>query len=150
MSRLSGKLAQAVGKSWENILINVCLRQGYKAIQIHQGCRMLWSSRKMNAIPIKNPFDFIIVGHNRALFLDCKTTKNKKMPPNMIKKHQLEDLSECEKNGFMSGFLVHFRSSENIVFFNASVIKTIGAQSIGEDQGIHIGTINSFNIDLIA
>lgn len=147
-NQLRGKKAQASGDRWENILFSNAYRQGFHPCRIPNGCKSIGLNR---LIRVESPFDFILSKvPGVVLFLDTKTCGTKNFSHSQLKKHQIEELRFCELAGALAGYLVHFQTINQVVFFSALQLMNLESKkSLKPKDGIILGKELDFNLDLI-
>lgn len=74
---------------------------------------------------VKTPFDFVVSKKKMVLFCDTKTTGEDAFPYSAIDQNQLKHLLPLHENGFMSGYIIHFRNKNAIVFVSAGHLSEI-------------------------
>lgn len=142
----AGKIAQKKGQRFETFIKNCAFASRFFPIQIPDGCD---TKRGPNGRPVllrvQTPFDFILIGHQQAIFLDTKTTQDKSFSHSKIKHHQLINLLEASKAG-PAGYLVLFETLRLVVFFSAQKLQSIQArQSLKPQDGLVLGPPETWN-----
>ena len=134
--RLSGLRAKRAGESWENLLESSAWRAGCKVIRIPSGCR--WVSG-VKAVPVKTPFDFVLIKAGKSIYCDAKTTLEKNWSYSSNDPQQIASLSECAKGGCRAGYIVNFRSLKKIIFFSVEKLSGLRPrESLSPEQGINL------------
>lgn len=100
--------------------------------------------RGQKLIQIKTPFDWILVHNGTVVFVDCKSLeKGSTFPSSLIKAHQAFALEATQHHGCQSGYIVHFKEHNAVVFFDAEKLKaTHFGHSLKADEGIYLGTFD--------
>lgn len=146
MTRVAaGRQAQAKGERWQTLFQNSAVRQGFHCIRIPDGCRTV--QRRLIRVP--SPFDFIISKTGlTCAFLDTKTCKTRKFAFSGKVAHQVYNLNLLEKHGLKAGYLVHFQTSSEVVFFPASKLSgMLERTSLGAEDGIILGIEMNFSLE---
>lgn len=143
---LSGKKAQAFGKGFEQAVSDQGNREGFLVIKWPDGCRRVAGFLKL--IPVKTPFDFTLISSGKAIFFDAKTFDKNTISRGDLVEHQINVLSEIEKRGFVSGYLVYFRKPNKVVFFEGHKLMLLAqtGSSLKWEDGFQIGTITDFEL----
>lgn len=135
-NRQGGWLAKKIGASFENRIEALCSIQGISFIDIPDGCRRIGPNPR-DLLQVKSPFDCII-GYEEMIFcLDLKTCANKSFPASLISPHQLKALRDVHYHQW-AGYLIHFRSIDKIVFFDAFTLYEC-TKSLKPDDGFIVG-----------
>lgn len=105
-------------------------------IKIPSGCR--WVSG-VKAVPVKTPFDFVLIKGGKSIFCDAKTTLDKTWSYSSNDPKQVHWLSECAKGGCRAGYIVNFRSISKIIFFSVEKLSGLRPrESLSPEQGINL------------
>lgn len=145
--KIAGHKARDFGGLFEKMLQNRCVLSNVAFVKIPDGCIMIRS--KYGVIPkrVKTPFDFVIADNGKAVFLDCKTLESGNFSHSMLKEHQVESLKMLQKKDCVAGYLIWFRDADAVCFFEAFRLATLRPrESIGPDDGVLLGTSQSFNL----
>lgn len=147
--RVAAWKSQRIGKSWENILRHACRVQLVELVRIPDGCRQVGP----RLVRVKSPFDWIMasppieIGDAAAgcysAHVDTKTITGAKLARCDLPQHQLEDLVRLNRAS-VTGFLVWFRPSDRVVFFDAQV--ALLRTSIPMEEGLDIGTVDDMDL----
>lgn len=138
--RLSGKIAQARGKSFEIRFQNVCKILGVEIQRIPDGCRQV--GRRI--VRTKTPFDFVLAYKQRSAFIDVKTTKKNSFSFSEIVPHQLEALKKMSAGG-VAGYIICF--PEQIYFVDVAILsETKPGESINLIYANKLGNVHFFDI----
>lgn len=145
---IAGKKSKSRGEYWEALVRSVAYRQGFGVIRIPDGCRQVSAVKLLR---VKTPFDFVLVKQpSISIFVDTKTTKAKAFCFSALTTHQIEALMDCEKAGFDAGYLVHFQTSDEVVFFSAITLNRLGMNaSLKPNEGLIIGREQAFDLNQI-
>jgi len=142
----AGKVAQKKGQRFEIFIKNCAFASRFFPIQIPDGCdTKRGPGGRTVLIRVQTPFDFILIGHQQAIFLDTKTTSATTFSHSKIKHHQLINLLEASKAG-PAGYLVLFESKRLVVFFSAQKLQSIQPrQSLKPQDGLILGPPETWN-----
>lgn len=146
--RISGKKSQKKGNAFEKLVMENGWRNKYSVIRIPNGSRRIGAHA---IIPIKSPFDFVVVKKKFIVFLDAKTCGKKYFEHSSIKEKQIQHLYSLYLQEHVSGYLVRFELENKTVFFDAKLLKSrIGIRgSLKSDEGVCIGDSLNFNFDIL-
>lgn len=87
-----------VGKEFETDFSSCCPSE-YYLVRLQDG-----------KVTKPNPCDYILLAKGKGIMLELKTTKEKRLPSQNIKPHQLEIMSKChEELDIPAYFVVNFR-----------------------------------------
>lgn len=138
---------KVIGTAWENTIETINKYTGWHTIRIPDGCKRI----KDGFIPVKSPFDFIFTKDNTIVFADAKTTMDSTYSYSKINQDQLRNLALLEyKGGAIAGYLVYFRKHDAVVFFKSSqLIQLRGSSSIQIDNGVLLGGLHNFRLDIL-
>jgi len=140
--QIQGAQAQSVGKAWETHFKMQCNSQGVAFVQIPTGAKRTPQGWKLK----KSPFDFIIAKDGEAACLDTKTVGSGNFPRSAINTNQMEKLLAISE-GLAAGYLVWFRDTDNIVFFEAmQLVRLKKRESLKQTAGLLVGNINNYKI----
>jgi penicillin-binding protein-related factor A (putative recombinase) len=116
--RLGGFLAKKSGELFEAKIEGLCRYELITFVKIPPGCRSIGANR---LVRVTTPFDCILGLGQQVVFLDLKSTREKKlsMTPSIVKPHQKEALSKLARHQ-KAGILVNFQAHDKLVFFDAS------------------------------
>jgi len=143
--RMGGLRAKMAGDNWEHLFENSANRSGCEVIKIPSGCR--WVSA-VRAVPVKTPFDFIVMRAGKSIYVDTKSTLLSSFAYSEIDRHQLHWLSRCAKAGHKAGYIVNFRALKMVVFFSVYTLAGLGPRkSLKPDQGTQL-SFDGDRIDL--
>lgn len=143
--RIAGKQAKSHGEEFENILKANAYVAGFEVLRIPDGCRQVGHNK---LIRVRSPFDFVFIkSKTEIVFIDAKSTNNKTFSKSAISEDQLHNLSAIEKKGHIAGYIIYFRSTNQIIFFSVAKLKQLAPrQSLQAVDGTYLG--NRFRIDL--
>lgn len=141
----AGKKSQEKGEAFETSLRENAGRERYTVVRIPNGARRGGGF----IIPIKSPFDFVLVKKKNVVFCDAKTTEEKTFGHSAIKEKQIENLFALHLQDHVSGYIVRFESHNKTVFFNARLLDSrLGVRgSLKVEDGVEIGSATSYSID---
>jgi penicillin-binding protein-related factor A (putative recombinase) len=143
---LSGKKAKNFGKLFEVAVQIEAVKNQWKIFKIHDGCEGFGTTLRKRS----QPFDFFAVKHGKALFFDAKSTDKTTFAFSQVNKDQLNCLMAIHQEGFKSGYLVHFRQIDRVVFFSSEILMSLKARdSLRPDDGIKTGLLHNHILDII-
>jgi hypothetical protein len=145
--KISGRKAKRYGAEFEQYIINVGHSQDIKVIRINDGCKRVGPQR---LIPMKQPFDFVLISTGDAVFCDTKSTTESRFAYSRIDYDQLMHLSDCEEKGCRAGYLVMFHETKDLRFFDAYQLRNLQpGHSLGPDEGTNCGTTYTPNLKVL-
>lgn len=140
VDKLSGRLAKRNGDQFERNVESACRMDQVTLVDIPNGCRRTIRFGKPALIQVASPFDYVAIHQSEVIFFDAKTTDNGTFSHSQLTPHQIEALSETERAGCTSGYLVRFTEHKKCVFFKASELAALKrGESIKHDEGIQCG-----------
>ena len=139
--------SKRIGNNWESQFELLCRSEGIYVVPIPDGARWIAKGRP---IAVRAPFDFMIFRHAKAAAIDTKTTAQKTFSHSYVDENQLKWLLEVEMSGVPAGYLVHFRKTDQIIFFPASVLfKLTPKDSLSPEEGIYCGSLGRSKIEVV-
>lgn len=143
-----GMKARAEGLGFESFLVNSFRSQNYRVIHLPQGAKYVHHKWKgLILSPVKMPFDMIVSCVGKAGFFDAKSVSDQNFPFSMITSHQVEFMLDLEADGHKAGYIVHFKESNNVIFFTATQLNSLKRrQSLKQDEGVLLGTWFQLNL----
>lgn len=141
-----GYIAKRRGQFFEQTIINTARRQSIEVLDIPDGCEQKSQSI---IIRVPTPFDFVIAKRTRlAAFFDAKTIETKGFPYNKIDLRQVENLRAMAYCGFPSGYIVHHRETERVVFYEVGTLIMCPPRT-SLTGGIDLGHISDFDLNKV-
>lgn len=137
--RIGGIKAKAYGQMFEQIFLMACKRHHIGVTQIPDACRQISASKIMR---VKSPFDWVMTHQGKSAVIDTKTTEHDFFNRSDIVEHQVKELLTHEIAGGLGGYVIWFRSMDQIIFMPASTLNTLKRSGLG-------GSINARNPDAI-
>lgn len=143
--RTRGQKAKSNGDRWEMIVFNTAMRQGFRAVRIPNGCRSLG---KNNFARVKTPYDFYLCEAGVGIIaFDTKTTIGKTFSYSQLTHHQVLELRHLELCLQRAGYLIHFQSTNQIIWFTASQLTSlVSGKSLKIEDGILLGKELDFDL----
>ncbi len=150
MSReLSGYKAKQSGDAFEAIFHAMCNRFSIGCISIPDGCFRVKTPYGVKLKPCTTPFDYLICKDGRAAAIDCKTLNEDVFAYSCVVRHQLDSLTQSGQH-IPSGYVVWFRPSGQIVFYDHHVLSQVQPRtSLKQTDGQIIGRIGYFEPERI-
>lgn len=129
------------GHQFEAILRTAAIRQGVHCIAMPLGARRV--GRRL--VPIKTPFDYILIHKGVCVYVDCKTYDTDSISFTRLTPHQIAALHTIQRFGCAGGYLIHFRKSSAVCFAHAHKLLDIqpGESMHGKDM-IYLGQVEDF------
>ena len=136
------------GSIFENRIIMQARMEEIALVQLPTGARPVGRvGKRPTLIPVKTPFDFVLVKKHAVAFIDAKSTSKKSFSFADITQHQIQKLDELEREGMVAGYLIHFRTTDDVVFLHAaSLMELKPRESLGPKDGVWLGRINNFKL----
>jgi len=136
------------GSIFENRIIMQARMEEIALVQLPTGARPVGRrGAKPILIPVKTPFDFVLIKNHAAAFIDAKSTSKKAFAYTDITRHQAQKLDEIEREGMVAGYLVHFRTTDDVVLIPAHRLMELKPRdSLGPDDGVWLGHIDNFKL----
>lgn len=126
-----------IGTQFENILELQCKIQSTLFIKIPLGCRRIGQNK---IIPVKTPFDYVLIYEGQSVFLDCKSCDTNTFTYSQITRHQIDYLKKVWDHKCRSGYLVNFRKLNYIIFFDADKLSKLGpGDGLKPQDGQYLG-----------
>lgn len=140
----SGQLAKLSGQQFENLIAGSAARERVVLVRIPDGCRTLRSAGgPPKLVRARSPFDFVAFHKGYAIAFDAKSVDAETFPCSSIDRAQLHHLLRCEPEVSSSGYLVYFRPSRKVVFFEASTLNRVTrGRSLRAEDGYDLGDID--------
>lgn len=138
--------SKKVGNAFEDILIRHSNSIGAKITQLPSGCK--WIGKR--AVSVKTEFDFVFAYQGDVVIFDAKTLKTGGFAYSAITPHQLNALYEYECQGIRAGYLIWFRSNDQVTFVKASALRALKPRcSLSSNDGLLLGSIRDFDLRTI-
>lgn len=136
------------GSIFENRIIMQSRMEEIALIQLPTGARPVGRvGKRPTLIPVKTPFDFVLVKNRSVAFIDAKSTSDKTFQYSQITQHQIQKLDELQREGMVAGYLVHFRTTDDVVLFSADQLMNLRPrESLAPEHGIWLGRIDNFRL----
>ena len=115
--RLLGLRSKRMGESWENLFFSTAISQRIAITRVPDGCKQLGPKR---IIRVKTPFDWIVTYKGRTALIDTKSTDAETFPNSQIDESQMKHLLSQEIGGAIAGYIIWFRTLNQVVFVPAS------------------------------
>jgi len=131
---LAGRRSQVNGEAFENLFRSALLWRGVQVIRFPSGAK--WTRGKL--LPVPTPFDWILVdSYGSVALIDTKTTAGDRFGFAQVVPHQLRDLFEAHTRGAIAGYVIWFRESDRVAFFDAGQLHALKPrQSLGPDDAM--------------
>lgn len=144
-----GAKSNSWGKSFEQIFLKMARMQGVAVTRIPDGCRQLGNNR---LIRVRSPFDWIVSYQNKTALLDTKTVDRDVFYGSECTEHQLSELSQHERLGAITGYVIWLRKVNSVVFAPTHLLNQAfqeGSKLTRDNPYlVYLGTIN-FDVRLI-
>lgn len=136
------------GSIFENRIIMQARMEEIALVQLPTGARPVGRvGKRPTLIPVKTPFDFVLVKSHAVAFIDAKSTSDKTFQFSQVTQHQIQKLDELQREGMVAGYLVHFRSSDDVVLLHADrLMKLKPRESLTPKDGVWLGRIDNFKL----
>lgn len=146
MSRSRGLAAKKSGDAFERELMMRCAMEGIGCLRIPNGCKWVGANR---VIPVKSPFDFILVYEGKIAFIDAKYRAADRLRFSDIEPHQLRALKIATKGTeAIGGYLC--KLGDELCFFDIAKLSSLGAGgSLAILDSLYLGLKNSYNLHKI-
>lgn len=142
-----GAKAKNNGDAFERLIEKKCTQESIFFIKIPSGCKWVKTPYGVRPVPIRTPFDYIILKNGSAVFFDAKSLSNSALSHSKIKPHQMDKLVDIEKQKFISGYIVHFVEENKIEFFISSKLKNLRPRnSLYVGDGVELGNKEDFSL----
>jgi hypothetical protein len=144
---IGGKKGKSEGAAFEAFFATACYFAGLYPIRFPEGGKWIKDKGRMKMIPVKTPFDFIIINDGKTAFVDTKSIINERVIYSFLTPHQVETLSDCEKKGIKAGYVIHFKTTNNVYFFKASQLQELKKrESLEQHEGEYLGPLYRMNL----
>lgn len=141
-NRVRGKKNQSIGSTFEDALEVMAVRAKILAQNNPTSC----ITTKRAIIRIKSNLDYTLIDNGSVAFIDCKCFQENYFTYSQIDDKQLKLALRYIQHGVESGFVVWFRKSDQVYYYKASLLSTMGPGSRFNTQGILLGQFNSFDL----
>jgi penicillin-binding protein-related factor A (putative recombinase) len=149
-NKIRGSLAKAVGDRFEAMMSNSCYRSKVVCTRIPNGAVMRYVKGKVIPVAVTSPFDFLLTYQGLTACVDCKTIDSGNFSYSSLTQHQVNSLMRIFESGVAAGYVVWFRESDNVVFFEAPKLRALRPrESLKESDGLSLGKFENFNSKLI-
>jgi len=92
--------------------------------------------------PVKMPFDMIVTKKLTAGFFDSKSISDDNLVFSFLTPHQVDIMADLESDGHKSGYIVHFKKTNRVIFYSASKLQNLQRRcSYSQDEGEDLGTL---------
>lgn len=144
----AGLRAKTHGEGFENFFFHSCHRAGIYVIRFPNGCRACRTRTGIKFLPVKTPFDFILIGPtNKVGYVDTKTCESVNFQYSDCTEHQVNVLYDLAMKGFVAGYVVHFKKHNRVVFFSAIQLFSLKRrESLSWDEGKSLGDPLNLNL----
>lgn len=136
----SASKAQAFGALFESMFETFCKKSQVAVTRFPNGCKRL-SPTKL--LPMKTPCDWIISYDSKTALIDTKTCETS-FPHSHILPHQVNEMEHHEIAGAFAGYVIWYRTKDQIFFVPASTLNTLrqtrGSIDPNFRGGIYIGS----------
>lgn len=142
-NQIKGARARSEGLAFETFFVNALRRVGFYAVHLPQGAKFVRGPRGIPKLsPVKMPFDLILSAPGRAGFFDMKSISDDRLVYSFLTPHQVDIMSDLEAQGHKAGYVVHFKKTNRVIFFEASKLQALERrESYTQDDGVDIGTL---------
>lgn len=146
----AGRKARDEGNSFEDIFRAMTETQGIAIVRIPNGSTIKRTPQGIKTFPAPSPFDWLLGYKGEAVLIDTKSLDKATLSFSDLKAHQVRNLAKMEAQGICGGYVVNFRPLDEIVFFNAGLLKSLQRKhSLKPSDGIILGGINNFNTSIL-
>lgn len=111
-----------IGASFEKYACKCLSVKGWDIERIPDGARQIGHNQ---IIRVKAPFDWFATKKGKAIFFDTKTVQGEAFPFSAINQDQVKALLKIQNNGFVAGFVIHFRQVNQYCFVDAKTLSEI-------------------------
>lgn len=134
-----------IGASFEKYAYKCLSVKGWDIERIPDGARQISSHQ---IIRVKAPFDWFATKKGKAIFFDTKTVQGEAFPYSAINQDQVRALIKIQKNGFVAGFVIHFRQVNLYCFVDAKTLsEVVPRASIKARACVNLG--KELDVDLL-
>lgn len=140
-----GKIAQNIGKNFEDIFERASLRSQVTATRMPDGCRQIGAHK---LIRVKTPFDWILSTPRGTALIDTKTSKEN-FPFSKIEEHQISEMIRHQDNNVRCGYVIWLRDVDQVIFVSAYKLRAAQYAkrgSIESGDGILLGRSQDFDV----
>lgn len=144
-----GIRGRSEGVAFEAFLSRAAWLSGLRVVPIPMGCRPVRGrGGRPQLLPVKTPFDMIFSRPDgKVAFIDSKSISDDRLVYSFLTPHQVNILSDLESDGHLAGYIVHFKTSGEVVFFKGSQLQSLRSrESLKPTEGKSLGTL--FNLNL--
>lgn len=112
-----------LGSDFESYVKRHLSFQGWDVERIHNGHKY---TGKDTIVNVKQPFDFFgTKNKGLSIYFDAKTVQGDAYPYSAINQDQVKALLKIHNNGFVAGFIIHFRQTNSYCFVDAKALSEV-------------------------
>lgn len=138
------------GQAFEEMVRYRATKIDATLIKIPDGCRRINSPGGIKLLPVKTPFDFVLMKRGYCITMDAKTVEEATFAYSQIDKQQLASLKTCDRDALRSGYLIWFRTPDLVSFIDVKVLAEVRQRtSIDAHDGIILGKCASFDLSIL-
>jgi len=144
-----GAKAKAQGAAFENLFAMACRLSGLRVVRLPMGARPVPSRfGPPKLVPVRTPFDYIISKPaSRIAFIDAKSISGDRLVYSFLTPHQVDVLFDLESDGHKAGYVVHFKSTDQVVFYSAGLLKALQRrESYKPEDGVLLGNVYRLDV----
>jgi hypothetical protein len=147
-SRIRGGMrAKREGDAFQNFFFSSCHYAGIYAVRFPDGAKRTMRGGRPHLIQVQTPFDFILIGHGNSAYVDTKSISDDVVTYSFLTQHQVGVLFDIENRGLKAGYVVHFKLTNQVYFFKASLLRALKPrQSLKPEDGEHLGHLYKLNL----
>lgn len=147
--RIGGKKAKKQGAGFEEAIELLFRSRGWTIARIPNGCKWVKNRQgKLVTVGEKSPFDYLATKDRECIFFDAKTYDRDRIQYSDIKWHQLNALESLAYAGHIAGYLVCFRKSNLLAFYDTVTLRNLKrGKGLHVSDGIQLGNLHTFNLD---
>lgn len=145
-NKLAG-LNRVTGLRWENRFQWACKEKRVTAFKIPLGARQVSATKLLR---VQTPFDWVLVKNGMTALIDTKHCETKTLSKSRVTPHQMLALKEAHEQKIIAGYVVHFVSLDQVIFFDgAQLERCFNGQALYPTDGLNLGGHDNFDLDLL-
>jgi penicillin-binding protein-related factor A (putative recombinase) len=146
----AGLNAKNWGRAFEQDITLAGRKANLAVIRIPDGCETRRTPKGQIIVRVRSPFDYVILKDTTAIVFDAKTTQKNSFSKSDVTEHQIQSLHYCNDHALQSGYLIWFRTLDEVAFFTVEQLKDLPrGKSLKPTDGYILGRSGAINLDAL-